>query len=91
MPSGAFIPLLSRNKKVGKSGQWAFPFHTRYVGTLMLMAGAVLEVIAYMSGLACYANAAKMIKLTHYPAVTQGSPWRRQIRKGPRGTLRRGP
>ena len=42
-------------------------------------------------GLACYANAAKIIKLTHYPAVTQGSPWRRQIRKGPRGTLRRGP
>jgi hypothetical protein len=25
-------------------------FHTRYVGTLMLMAGAVLEIIAHMAG-----------------------------------------
>ena len=78
-------------QKGGEIGPMGLSFHTRYVGTLMLMAGAVLEVIAYMSGLACYANVAKRIKLTHYTAVTQGSPWRRQIRKGPRGTLLRGP
>jgi hypothetical protein len=37
-------------QKGGEIGPMGLSFHTRYVGTLMLMAGAVLEVIAYMSG-----------------------------------------
>jgi hypothetical protein len=41
---------VGRGKKGGEIGPMGLSFHTRYVGTLMLMAGAVLEVIAYMSG-----------------------------------------